>query len=97
MASNPFGTPGAGQKQNEALQIPIHELYHVGQLGIDARIGRSAVMWEEQFGTQVAHLSLLSSQLRYSPWALAWRWSSHLVKGRVERFLRASRSRFHQQ
>lgn len=93
MATNLFGTPGGGQKQNDALQIPLHPKWHVGRFGIDARINSSAQSWENRWGTQVAHLNSTSHLLRYSPWTLAWLWASPLVRARVERFLGQSRSR----
>lgn len=92
-ALQPFGTPGAGQKQNPALQIPLAAEYHVGKYGIDARISGGVQQWERMWGRQVDHLSSTSLLLRYSPWTLAWRWASPLVRARVERFLRESRSR----
>lgn len=93
MATNLFGTPGAGQKQNDALQIPLHPDWHVGQFAIDAKIGGGAQSWETRWGTQVSHLSWTSHRLRYSPWTLAWAWASPLVRRRVECFLREYRSR----
>ncbi len=97
MATNPFGTPGVGQKQNDALQIPLHRDLHLGSFssrGIDARVGGSVKGWEEENGTQVALLNSTSESLRYSVWMLAWRWASPLVRARVERFLRESPSLF---
>lgn len=95
MALNPFGTPGVGQKQNDALQIPLSWDFHVGQNGIDARINSSVPLWEKRWDTQLNHLNLTSRLLRYTPWTLAWSWASPLARARVERFLRQSRSRFH--
>lgn len=93
MATNPFGTPGASQKQNDALQIPLHATWHVGQYGVDARVNGGVQSWENQWGQQVEHLSSTSRLLRYSPWTLAWAWASPLVRRRVECFLREWRSR----
>lgn len=94
MALTPFGNPGAGQKQNEALQIPLHEDLHVGQYGIDARINSSARRWEGLWGRQIDHLNSTSRQLRLSLWTLAWRWASPYSRARAERFLQQSRCRF---
>jgi hypothetical protein len=91
MSLTPFGSPGAGQKQNNALQIPLHPLYHRGRFGIDGTLG--ATSWEETFGRQVDHLSSTSRRLRYSVLTLAWSWASPLVRRRVERFLQEYRSR----
>lgn len=88
-----FGGPGAGQKQNPALQIPLHADYHVGTYGIDARIGSSVRDWERRFGEQTDHLSSTSRLLRYSVWTLAWSWASPLQRRRVEFFLAEHRSR----
>lgn len=93
MATNLFGTPGAGQKQNDALQIPLSQNLHVGSEGIDARINGGVQSWELKYGLQTEHLTSTSRLLRYSPWTLAWSWSSPLVRRRVELFLRESRSR----
>lgn len=90
-----FGGPGAGQKQNPALQIPLHAEYHVGRCGIDARVGSSVRTWEQMFGEQTDHLSSTSRQLQYSVWTLAWLWASLLQRRRVEFFLRESPSRCH--
>lgn len=93
MKTNPFGGPGAGQKQNPALQIPLVAELHFGRFGIDARIGSSAQSWERKWGLQTKHLDLTSHHLRYSPWTLAYLWASPLVQERVGRFLRDSLSR----
>jgi hypothetical protein len=95
MATNPFGTPGAGQKQNSALQIPLHQDLHVGtKNAIDGAINGGVESWERQWGTQVSHLAWTFHQLPYSNWTLAWLWASPLVKERVGRFLRESLSRY---
>ena len=97
MATNLFGTPGAGQRQNDALQIPLSAHLHVGQEGIDARINGGAKSWELKYGLQTNHLASTSRLLRYSPWTLAWLWASPLVRRRVlalgASFWRESRSR----
>lgn len=95
MAVSLFGTPGVGQKQNHALQIPLARALHVGQQGIDCRINGGVETWEKKWMPQVRLLSLSSRQLQYNQHALAWRWASPLVRVRVERFLQQSRCRFH--
>lgn len=69
----PWGSPGAGQKQNEALKIPLHADYHVGQFGIDARINSGVQTWESRFGKQIDLLNQVSSNLKLCLWGLAWR------------------------
>lgn len=96
MALTVFGTPGAGQKQNDALQIPLVARLHFGG-GNSIDGGKGAQTWEARNGTQVALLNWTSRQLRYSVWTLAWRWASPITRVRVGRFLQQSRSRFHRQ
>lgn len=97
MATTVFGTPGAGQKQNDALQIPLVARLHFGG-GPSIDGGYGAQTWErENQKTQVELLLSTSRHLKYSVWTLAWRWASHLTRARVERFLQDSRSRFHRQ
>jgi len=93
MATNPFGTPGAGQRQNDGLQIPLSVNLHYGQQGIDGRIKGGVKSWEAMYGLQVSYLASTSRLLQYSVWTLAWSWASPLVRRRVECFLRESRSR----
>jgi len=95
VATTLFGTPGVGQKQNDALQIPLEETWHTGKFGIDAQVASGVESWERRWGSQVLYLHSISYNLRYSPWALAWRWASPIVRVRVERFLQESRSRLH--
>lgn len=95
MRGSLFGSPGAGQKQNPALQIPLHLEYHVGRHGIDARINSSALQWETRWGLQTEHLSSTSRLLQYSQWTLAWHWASPLVRRRAERYLAQSPFRCH--
>jgi hypothetical protein len=90
MAASPFGTPGVGQKQNDALQIPLHHDWHVGEFGIDCRINGGVDSWEERWGSQVMMLNKISSELGYSVWRLAYREAPWTVRARVERFLRDS-------
>jgi hypothetical protein len=63
---------GMGQKQNPFLQIPLHHLYHTGDLGID--YGYGVESWEAAFGTQMEHLQWVSSQLAYNVFQEATRW-----------------------
>jgi hypothetical protein len=93
VARSAFGGPGAGQKQNPALQIPLHADYHVGRWGIDAQVGGGVQRWELRFGEQTDHLSSTSHLVRYSLWTLAWSWASELTRRRVGFFLREHRSR----
>lgn len=94
IATNLFGGPGGGQKQNPALQIPLHpEFHYAGKEGIDAQVGGGVKSWEARYGLQTNHLASTSRLLRYSLWTLAWSWASPLVRRRVELFLRESRSR----
>jgi len=93
MATNLFGTPGVGQKQNDALQIPLHPELHVGRHAIDARVNGGVLTWESRWGLQTNLLASTSRLLRYSPWTLAWSWASPLVRRRVESFLKQYRSR----
>lgn len=86
MASTPFGSPGVGQKQNHALQIPLAARFHVWEEGIDARINGGVQSWELKYSTQVGLLNLSSHRLGYSQWMLAYHWASPLVRVRVERF-----------
>lgn len=89
----PFGGPGAGQKQNPALQIPLHPLYHVGKYGIDCRVSGGVQRWEALWQKQTVHLATVGRLLRYSPWCLAWAWASPLVRRRVQLHLQATHSR----
>lgn len=63
---------GMGQKQNPFLQIPLHHLYHTGDLGID--YGYGVESWEGAFGTQMDHLKWVNDQLDYDIWEQAQRW-----------------------
>jgi len=64
--------PGTSQRQNDALQIPLAALYHVGALGIDTGMGKfkGVAEWEAEFGTQIEHLEQTSWQLGYDVWEL---------------------------
>lgn len=94
IAQSLFGGPGVGQKQNPALQIPLHAELHVGRHRIDGALNGGVQSWEVSHGSQVEHLSSTSRLLQYSVWTLAWQWASPLVRRRVESFLMQSRSRF---
>jgi hypothetical protein len=80
MAACPFGSPGGGNKQLDALQIPLNIQWHVGNDGIDCRINSGVESWEAKWGRQVDHLNSLCLILGYSVWKLAMR--EALEKGR---------------
>lgn len=63
---------GTGQKQNPFLQIPLKDVYHVGDLGID--YGYGVERWEKDFGTQWEHLEWVNDQLDYDIFQLAREW-----------------------
>lgn len=63
---------GMAQKQNPFLQIPLHNLYHTGDLGID--YGYGVESWEETFGTQMEHLQWVNEQLGYDIFEEAEKW-----------------------
>jgi len=67
---------GMGLKQSDALQIPLHAEWHVGQYRIDGPIGYSTDDWEQMWKFQTEMLRDLSRQLGFSLWALAWEWAS---------------------
>lgn len=93
MKESPFGTPGAGQKQNGGLQIRLAMRLHVGTpQAVDG--GRGVETWEQSYGTQVEHLNSTCYQLRYSVWMFALRLASHLTTRRVELFCEQSPSLF---
>lgn len=91
MALSPFGTPGGGSKQLDALQIPIHETWHVGQYGVDTQINGGVLSWENRWGRQVDHLNSLCMILGYSVWKLALKEAKekgrYITVKRVEDFL----------
>lgn len=63
---------GMGQKQNPFLQIPLHDVYHTGDWGIDSGMGVET--WEQKFGTQWEHLIWVNNQLPYNIFAEAVKW-----------------------
>jgi hypothetical protein len=65
---------GMGQKQNPFLQIPLKDIYHTGDLGID--YGYGVKRWEEHFGTQMEHLEWVNAQLGYDIFKEAERWET---------------------
>ena len=91
MAVCPFGTPGFGEKQLDALQIPLNIQWHVGNDGIDCRVNSGVVSWEARWGRQVDHLNSLCVTLGYSVWKLALEEAKaegrYITVRRVENFL----------
>jgi hypothetical protein len=75
MMLTPWGTPGGGHKQNEALKIPIHFKYHVGTERIDGAINGGVQTWEARWGNQKDLLNQLSRNLGFCLWRLAWEWT----------------------
>lgn len=70
--------PGMAQRQNPALQIPLHERFHTGQSGIDSGMGvyKSVAHWEAVFGEQTYLLDVTSRWLGYDVWKLAQHYES---------------------
>jgi len=68
--------PGMSQKQNDALQIPLHAKYHVGDYGIDSAM--SVMEWEKTFYKQADLLDRLSLDLGYDLWEYA-KWLDSLT------------------
>jgi hypothetical protein len=91
MAASPFGSPGGGNKQLDALQIPLDLEWHVGKDGIDCRVNSGVVSWEAKWGRQVDHLNSLCMTLGYSVWKMAYREAleegRYITVKRVENFL----------
>jgi hypothetical protein len=91
MAVCPFGTPGFGEKQLDALQIPLNLEWHVGKDGIDCRVNSGVVSWEARWGRQVDLLNSLCLTLGYSVWKLAMREAQergrYITVRRAENFL----------
>jgi hypothetical protein len=91
MAVCPFGTPGFGEKQLDALQIPLNLEWHVGKDGIDCRVNSGVVSWEARWGRQVDLLNSLCLTLGYSVWKLAMREAvergRYITVRRAENFL----------
>lgn len=73
---------GMGQKQNEALVIPLNALYHTGVNGIDSGVGVGT--WERTFGDQADFLDEVSAKLGYDVWLLAELWRPAKEKLRAE-------------
>lgn len=76
MRETPWGTIGISQKQNDALQIPLHADWHVGKHRIDGSLGYSIDDWEERWEPQTELIWRVGVTLGYNLWALAWEWSS---------------------
>jgi hypothetical protein len=70
---------GMGQKQNEALVIPLALEYHsFGPRAIDGGMG--VLTWEKTFGTQASFIDEVGEALGYSLWELAEQWQSKQSK-----------------
>ena len=66
---------GMGQRQNEALVIPLALEYHsFGPCAIDGGMG--VLTWEKTFGEQAKFIDEVSEALGYSLWELAETWRS---------------------
>lgn len=85
MMLTPWGTPGGGHKQNEALKIPIHADYHVGKYRIDGAINGGVESWEATWGEQKELLERLSRKLNFCLWRLAWQWTPWKVQQSMTR------------
>lgn len=57
------GMPGAGQKQNDWLVIPLHPRLHTGQDGIDNGMGTTVASWERRYGKQIQFLKQVRHQI----------------------------------
>lgn len=60
---------GMGQKTSDWLVIPLDWEFHIGDHGIDSRMG--VIAWERSFGTQVEHLDEVCRRLGYDVWGKA--------------------------
>jgi hypothetical protein len=92
MVLTPWGTPGGGHKQNEALKIPLHVEFHVGRHGIDGRIGGGVKSWEARWGNQIDLLNRTSNRLGFCLWKLAWQWTPWKVRQTMEHRIRRDSS-----
>ena len=63
---------GVAQRQNPFLQIPLHEMYHTGNYGIDSGMGVET--WERKFGAQTKHLNSIDALLNYDLWDMVVQW-----------------------
>lgn len=95
MMETPWGTPGGGHKQNEALKIPLHADYHIGKFGIDAQIGGGVESWEARWGEQKNLLNQLSLKLGFCLWRLAWQWTPWKVRQTMTRRIERDLSSVH--
>jgi hypothetical protein len=55
--------PGAAQKQNDWLVIPLHASMHTGQRGIDNGMGKTLAQWEATYGKQIDYLRKVRQQI----------------------------------
>lgn len=65
--------PGAGERANHWLVIPLAAEYHTGDWGIDNGMGfcKGTRDWEKTFGTQVEHLDRVCLALGLNVYKLA--------------------------
>lgn len=77
MHHTPWNSIGMSLKQNDALQIPLHADWHVGEFRIDGPIASSADDWEQHWKFQTELLWELSLSMGFSVWALAWEWETY--------------------
>lgn len=59
---------GVGMKTSDWLQIPLQQMYHTGDLGIDVM---GIETWEAAFGTQLQFLEDVSREVGYDVLELA--------------------------
>lgn len=76
MHHTPWGEIGMSLKQSNALMIPLHADWHIGEYRIDGPIGYSTDDWEQRWRFQTEMLRELSQELGFSLWALAWDWAT---------------------
>jgi hypothetical protein len=71
MGLDPLKT-GRGKGGSEALVIPLHFEFHVGNRGIDTGVG--VLTWERAYGEQASLLDAVGERLGYSLWELHKLW-----------------------
>lgn len=73
---------GVALKQNPFLQIPLQDIFHIGDRGIDTGFGVRS--WEYIFGTQMEHLRSVNEQLDYDIWEQAELWNKQNWKSKTK-------------